>query len=103
MCRCWRAAAVGRGGEGADGQDRQIWALFPAGNSRSEIAGFLGIRYQRVRNVLVQSGITQTQFAQIMPIEAVLQLAAMRGLPAVTADRAWAGLDVGVEVRLIRD
>ena len=34
---------------------------------------------------------------------ACLQLAAQRGLPAVTADRAWAELDVGVEVRVIRD
>ena len=34
---------------------------------------------------------------------ACLQLAAMRGLPAVTADRAWRELDVGVEVRVIRD
>ena len=34
---------------------------------------------------------------------ACLQLAAQRGLPAVTADRAWAELEVGVEVRLIRE
>ena len=34
---------------------------------------------------------------------ACLQLAARRGLPAVTADRAWAELDVGVEVRVIRE
>ena len=34
---------------------------------------------------------------------ACLQLAACRGLPAVTADRAWAELDVGAEVQLIRD
>lgn len=34
---------------------------------------------------------------------ACLQLAAMRGLPAVTADRAWRELDVGVEVRVIRE
>ena len=34
---------------------------------------------------------------------ACLQLAAMRGLPAVTADRAWKELDVGVEVRVIRE
>ncbi len=34
---------------------------------------------------------------------ACLQLAAMRGLPAVTADRAWAELEIGVEVRVIRD
>lgn len=34
---------------------------------------------------------------------ACLQLAAHRGLPAVTADRAWAELDVGVVVRVIRE
>ncbi len=34
---------------------------------------------------------------------ACLQLAAQRGLPAVTADRAWAELDVDADVRLIRD
>ncbi|MDE2904346.1 MAG: type II toxin-antitoxin system VapC family toxin [Chloroflexota bacterium] len=34
---------------------------------------------------------------------ACLQLAAIRGLPAVTADRAWVGLAVGVEVRVIRE
>ncbi len=34
---------------------------------------------------------------------ACLQLAALRGLPAVTADRAWGELDVGVEVRVIRE
>ena len=33
---------------------------------------------------------------------ACLQLAARRGLPAVTADRAWAEIDVDIEVRLIR-
>ena len=33
---------------------------------------------------------------------ACLQLAARRGLPALTADRVWAEIDVGVEVRLIR-
>lgn len=34
---------------------------------------------------------------------ACLELAARRGLPAVTADRAWAELGVDVDVRLIRD
>ena len=34
---------------------------------------------------------------------ACLELAARRRLPAVTADRAWAELDVDADVRLIRD
>ena len=34
---------------------------------------------------------------------ACLALAQRLGLPAVTADGAWAGLDVGVEVRVIRE
>ena len=34
---------------------------------------------------------------------ACVQLAARRGLPAVTADRAWAELEVDVDVKLIRD
>lgn len=33
---------------------------------------------------------------------ACLALAKREGLPALTADRVWSGLDIGVEVRLIR-
>jgi len=33
---------------------------------------------------------------------ACLALARVSGLPALTADRAWLGLDVGVEVRCVR-
>lgn len=45
----------------------KIRALFRAGYSRSEIAGFLGIRYQHARNVLVQSGFMETQLSRPMP------------------------------------
>ena len=45
----------------------KIRALFRAGYSRSEIAGFLGVRYQHVRNVLVQSGFMETQLSRPMP------------------------------------
>lgn len=33
---------------------------------------------------------------------ACLALARLEGMPAVTADRAWAGLELGVEVEVIR-
>lgn len=33
---------------------------------------------------------------------ACLALAASRGIPALTADRAWAGLDLNIPIRLIR-
>ena len=33
---------------------------------------------------------------------ACLALAASRGFPAVTADRVWAKLDLGIEIRVIR-
>jgi PIN domain nuclease of toxin-antitoxin system len=33
---------------------------------------------------------------------ACLALAASRGIPALTADRAWAGLDIGIAIRQIR-
>ena len=42
----------------------KIRALFRAGYSRSEIAEHLGIRYQHVRNVLVQSGFMETQLSR---------------------------------------
>ena len=48
----------------------KIRALFRAGYSRSEIAGHLDIRYQHVRNVLVQSGFMETQLSRPMPAQA---------------------------------
>ena len=45
----------------------KIRALFRAGYSRSEIAGFLSVRYQYVRNVLVGSGFMETQLSQPLP------------------------------------
>ena len=49
----------------------KIRALFRAGYSRSEIAGFMSIRYQHVRNVLVRSGYMETQLSRPMPAEDV--------------------------------
>lgn len=49
----------------------KIRALFRAGYSRSEIARFLGVRYQHVRNVLVQNGFMETQLSRPMPVEDV--------------------------------
>ena len=57
--------------EGLSTKAEKIRALFRAGYSRSEIAGFLGIRYQHVRNVLVQSGFMETQLSRPMPAEDV--------------------------------
>ena len=48
----------------------KIRALFRAGYSRSEIARSLGIRYQHVRNVLVQAGYMETQLSRPLPDEA---------------------------------
>ena len=43
--------------KGLTGKADIICALFPAGYGRSEIAGFLWLRHERVRNVLVRSWI----------------------------------------------
>ena len=57
--------------EGLSTKADKIRALFRAGYSRSEIARFMEIRYQHVRNVLVRSGFMETQLSQPMPTEAV--------------------------------
>ena len=45
---------------------------------------------------------TTRTFGLSLGDRACLALAAELGLPALTADQAWAGLDIGVEVELIR-
>ena len=57
--------------EGLTTKADKIRALFRAGYSRSEIAGFLDIRYQHVRNVLVRSGFMETQLSRPMSDQAV--------------------------------
>jgi PIN domain nuclease of toxin-antitoxin system len=42
------------------------------------------------------------QFGLSLGDRACLALAAREGLPALTGDRIWSGLDIGVEIRLIR-
>ncbi|MDE2904345.1 MAG: AbrB/MazE/SpoVT family DNA-binding domain-containing protein [Chloroflexota bacterium] len=53
--------------EGLTTKADKIRALFRSGYSRSEIAGFLSVRYQYVRNVLVGSGFMETQLSQPLP------------------------------------
>ncbi len=50
--------------EGLTTKSDKIRALFLEGYSRSEIAKYLDIRYQHVRNVLVQDGHTKTRLEQ---------------------------------------
>ena len=57
--------------EGLTTKADKIRALFRAGYSRSEIAGFLDIRYQHVRNVLVRSGFMETQLSRPLPAQEV--------------------------------
>lgn len=60
--------------EGLSTKSAKIRALNEAGFERTEIARFLGIRYQHVRNVLVQSG-------NILPAKQVRKPAATRAPP----------------------
>lgn len=46
---------------------------------------------------------TTRNFGLSLGDRACLALAAELGMPALTADQAWVGLDSGVEVELIRD
>ena len=70
VCVCERRP-MGEVVEGLSTKADKIRALFRAGYSRSEIAGFLEIRYQHVRNVLVRSGFLETQLSRPMPTEAI--------------------------------
>jgi PIN domain nuclease of toxin-antitoxin system len=57
------------------------------------------------RSLAEQTGalVTRTRSRELsLGDRACLALAAREGLPVVTADRAWAGLTLDIEVRLIR-
>ncbi len=56
---------------GLSTKSNKIRALFRAGYSRSEIARYLGIRYQHARNVLVSSGHMETQLSRPLREDAV--------------------------------
>ena len=62
-------------------------AVLPFGEAETEIAGALLGRH---RGVLSLGDCV------------CIATARQHGLPVLTADRAWAGLDLGVEIRLIR-
>jgi AbrB family looped-hinge helix DNA binding protein len=59
-----RHRAMGEVVEGLPTKRARIIALFRKGYSRSEIAAFLGLRYQHVRNELVQAGYSATRLAE---------------------------------------
>ncbi len=63
----------------------KIRGLAQAGYDRSEIRKFLGIRYQHVRNVLLQSGFTgglHREEAERQPVE-------VDAAPAPREDTSW--------------
>ena len=89
----------------------------------AEVAGelaFLGEAGNRVLRGIPRLGVEIVAFDQAQALEcgelqpvlhrrnislgdrACLALARIRNWPALTADRPWAALDIGVEVRLIR-
>ena len=69
VCVCDRQP-MGEVAAGLTTKADKIRALFRAGYSRTEIAEYLDIRYQHVRNVLVRSGFMETQLSRPLPAQA---------------------------------
>ena len=69
VCVCDRQP-MGEVAAGLTTKADKIRALFRAGYSSSEIAEYLDIRYQHVRNVLVRSGFMETQLSRPLPAQA---------------------------------
>jgi PIN domain nuclease of toxin-antitoxin system len=86
-----------------------VTKLVDKGGSLEQARAALGVAdldvvdFSRVLAELTGALVTSTRSKGLsLGDRACLALAQREKLPAVTADRAWVGVDVGVEVRLIR-
>ena len=116
------ALVGGAGGRGGGGADRLAGAVVGAVNFSEVVASLVGagMPEEAVRAALdgleldvVAFDLSQAYAAGLLRSatrdlglslgdRACLALASLRQLPALTADRAWASLDVGVAIRVIR-
>ena len=65
--------------------------------------GLLVVAFDRADAVTTAGLRARTKAAGLsLGDRACLALARLRGFPALTADRVWADVDVGVDIRLIR-
>lgn len=78
--------------DGLPTKSAKILALGAAGYSRSEIARYLGIRYQHVRNVLVRAGFDE------VPKEVTVEIGADGHVVIPSVYRKSLGIDVGDQV-----
>lgn len=80
--------------EGLPSKSAKIRKLDQAGLSRADIARFLGLRYQHVRNVLV-AGEARAKAAGQAPAPAVVKIDEAGRLVLPAAFRDWIGLEPG--------
>lgn len=78
--------------DGLPTKSAKILALGSAGYSRSEIARYLGIRYQHVRNVLVRAGYDE------VPQEVTVEVGVDGQITVPSAYRKALGLEAGDQV-----
>jgi PIN domain nuclease of toxin-antitoxin system len=70
---------------------------------RLDRMGIAWVAFDREQAILTAALLPQTApFGLSLGDRACLALARLRGLPAVTADRAWTRLDLGIPIEVIR-
>ena len=64
-----------------------------------------GLSFGQAKEIVTETSVATMLLAGILSLgdRACLGLARLLGIPALTADRRWSGLDIGVEIRLIRN